>query len=286
MKTMTQKDLHIAIKNGATEEELIARYGVINVEELYKMIGRICVNQRNLDAFKKAIRQNEKKARKCSGNDGEAGPKETMYGETDVDSSKVSEEVPQENILETTEDIPTLAELLEAEEFFSKNCIALEQEHQNLITARRKDIEELAAVKKTLEELKRLLVVNKEKMTSILEDYNSKLAQMAKYSTEIAACKEMLNDTRMQIEEMQKVKILVYSEGAIECENGDLEEPDANEVATMVSSLILLAEAEELTIKQIKTVAKLVLMVKKLDKKFELEFDSDLVQKLYEAVIS
>ena len=96
----------------------------------------------------------------------------------------------------------------------------------------------------------------------------------------------MLADTRAQIEEAQKLKISVFSDGTIECENGELESPWAAEVSQLYSTLILLAAAEELTIKQIKTVAKLVLMVKKIDKKYELEFDSDLVQKLYEAAIA
>lgn len=44
-------------------------------------------------------------------------------------------------------------------------------------------------------------------------------------------------------------------------------------------------EAKEMTIKEIKTVAKLFLIAKAMNnKKFEFEFDSERVQKFYEAV--
>lgn len=96
----------------------------------------------------------------------------------------------------------------------------------------------------------------------------------------------MLADTRAQLEEAKKLKISVFSDGTIECENGELQYPSEAEVSQVFSTIILLAAAEELTVKQIKTVAKLVLTVKKIDKKYELEFDSDSVQKFYEAAIA
>lgn len=181
---------------------------------------------------------------------------------------------------------PSLNELLEAEKFLSDNCVSLEKEHNALINARREDVKTLALIKRTLEELKRLLQVNQSKLTTVLEDYNSKAEQMLRVSSEISACKEMLADTRAQIEEAKKLKVSVFSDGTIECENGELESPCEAEVSQLFSTLILLAAAEELTIKQVKTVAKLVSVVKKIDQKYELEFDSDLVQKLYEAAIA
>ena len=131
-----------------------------------------------------------------------------------------------------------------------------------------------------------LLQANQNRLTTVLENYNSKAEQMLRVSSEISACKEMLADTRAQIEEAQKLKVSVFSGGTIECENGELEYPSEAEISQLFPTLILLAAAEELTIKQIKTVAKLVLIVKRIDQKYELEFDSDLVQKLYEAAIA
>lgn len=282
MKKMSSKDLHVALKNQATEEELMERYGVDSSEELYEVMSKVTPG--NFEYFKKEIKKNQKNrsrkdAKKEMALDNQKEDENSTVGKNMVDYTAVEEST-------NDEPKPSLNELLEAEKFLSDNCVSLEKEHNALINARREDVKTLAEIKRTLEELKRLLQVNQSKLTTVLENYNSKAEQMLRVSSEISACKEMLADTRAQIEEAKKLKISVFSDGTIECENGELESPCEAEVSQLFSTLILLAAAEELTIKQIKTVAKLVLMVKKIDKKYELEFDSDLVQKLYEAAIA
>ena len=300
MKKMSSKDLHVALKNQATEEELMERYGVDSSEELYEVMSKVAPG--NFEYFKKEIKKNQKnrlrkdaKKEMALDNHKEDEQIELTNFETLTDqSSEVENGKVGKNMVDYTavekptndEPKPSLNELLEAEKFLSDNCVSLEKEHNALINARREDVKTLAEIKRTLEELKRLLQVNQSKLTTVLENYNSKAEQMLRVSSEISACKEMLADTRAQIEEAKKLKISVFSDGTIECENGELESPCEAEVSQLFSTLILLAAAEELTIKQIKTVAKLVLMVKKIDKKYELEFDSDLVQKLYEAAIA
>ncbi|MFR2450137.1 MAG: hypothetical protein ACLS9A_01880 [Clostridia bacterium] len=44
MKKMTSKDLHVALKNQATEEELMERYGVDSSEELYEVMSKVAGN--------------------------------------------------------------------------------------------------------------------------------------------------------------------------------------------------------------------------------------------------
>lgn len=300
MKKMTSKDLHVALKNQATEEELMERYGVDSSEELYEVMSKVAPG--NFEYFKKEIKKNQKnrlrkdeKKKMALDNQKEDEQIELTNFETLTDqSSEVENGKVGKNMVDYTavekptndEPKPSLNELLEAEKFLSDNCVSLEKEHNALINARREDVKTLALIKRTLEELKRLLQVNQSKLTTVLEDYNSKAEQMLRVSSEISACKEMLADTRAQIEEAKKLKVSVFSDGTIECENGELESPCEAEVSQLFSTLILLDAAEELTIKQVKTVAKLVSVVKKIDQKYELEFDSDLVQKLYEAAIA
>ena len=300
MKKMTSKDLHVALKNQATEEELMERYGVDSSEEFYEVMSKVAPG--NFEYFKKEIKKNQKnrlrkdeKKKMALDNQKEDEQIELTNFETLTDqSSEVENGKVGKNMVDYTavekptndEPKPSLNELLEAEKFLSDNCVSLEKEHNALINARREDVKTLALIKRTLEELKRLLQVNQSKLTTVLEDYNSKAEQMLRVSSEISACKEMLADTRAQIEEAKKLKVSVFSDGTIECENGELESPCEAEVSQLFSTLILLAAAEELTIKQVKTVAKLVSVVKKIDQKYELEFDSDLVQKLYEAAIA
>ena len=223
---------------------------------------------------------------------------ENIYEQTELQSSETlpafsssseSITIGEESTTEeqdSTEGKQSLQELLDAEKFLSDNCIALENEHNALLTARKKDVQTLSEIQSVLEELQRLLKANQSRMNTVLADYNSKAEQMIKTSSEIKACKEMLADTRAQIEEAKKLKISVFADGIIECDNGKLEYPAETEVQQLISILVLLKEAEELTVRQIKTAAYLILVVKGIDQKYELEFDNDLVKKLYEAAIA
>lgn len=311
MKKMTSKDLHIAVKNQATEAELMVRYGIDSAEELYDVMSRVAPG--NLEYFKKEIKKNQKnRSRKEDKKEGEiievqannAQNKvideltENIYEQTELQSSETlpafsssseSITIGEESTTEeqdSTEGKQSLQELLDAEKFLSDNCIALENEHNALLTARKKDVQTLSEIQSVLEELQRLLKANQSRMNTVLADYNSKAEQMIKTSSEIKACKEMLADTRAQIEEAKKLKISVFADGIIECDNGKLEYPAETEVQQLISILVLLKEAEELTVRQIKTAAYLILVVKGIDQKYELEFDNDLVKKLYEAAIA
>ena len=311
MKKMTAKDLHIAVKNKATEAGLMVRYGIDSAEELYDVMSRVAPG--NLEYFKKEIKKNQKnRARKEDKKEGESIEvqannaqnkmidelTENIYEQTELQSSETlpafsssseSITIGEESTTEeqdSTEGKQSLQELLDAEKFLSDNCIALENEHNALLTARKKDVQTLSEIQSVLEELQRLLKANQSRMNTVLADYNSKAEQMIKTSSGIKACKEMLADTRAQIEEAKKLKISVFADGIIECDNGKLEYPAETEVQQLISILVLLKEAEELTVRQIKTAAYLILVVKGIDQKYELEFDNDLVKKLYEAAIA
>lgn len=58
MKKMSSKDLHVALKNQATEEELMERYGVDSSEELYEVMSKVTPG--NFEYFKKEIKKNQK----------------------------------------------------------------------------------------------------------------------------------------------------------------------------------------------------------------------------------
>ena len=234
MKKMSSKDLHVALKNQATEEELMERYGVDSSEELYEVMSKVTPG--NFEYFKKEIKKNQKNrlrkdAKKEMALDNQkedeqsevtAESQESLYEqieltnfETLTDQSSEDENgTVGKNMVDDTamekptndEPKPSLNELLEAEKFLSDNCVSLEKEHNALINARREDVKTLVNIKRTLEELKRLLQANQNRLTTVLENYNSKAEQMLRVSSEISACKEMLADTRAQIEEAQKLR--------------------------------------------------------------------------------
>lgn len=70
MKKMSSKDLHVALKNQATEEELMERYGVDSSEELYEVMSKVTPG--NFEYFKKEIKKEPKEpvTQRCKKGDG------------------------------------------------------------------------------------------------------------------------------------------------------------------------------------------------------------------------
>lgn len=58
MKKMTSKDLHVALKNQATEEELMERYGVDSSEELYEVMSKVAPG--NFEYFKRRLKRTKR----------------------------------------------------------------------------------------------------------------------------------------------------------------------------------------------------------------------------------
>lgn len=290
---ITVKGLHIDIKRGATVQLLMEKYGIGTPEELFEIIRRVTPG--NADKFERLIKANQKKSAKKSSQKLQTHVVEETPGEVEraENTTQLEEDAPpiEEEVVpiarlttERNEKTMSLQQLLDDQQTLSDWCVRLELEHKEMAQRRLQIVKELAKVKNVLTELQRLLKANETKVEDFLSEYNDLAIHMAQTSTEISSCKEVLEEVRQQIEEAQKVKILVYSEGVIESEDGEIPIPAESDVAELMTTLVQRPEAEELTIKEIKTVAKVILIVKVMDQKFELEFDSERVQKFYEAV--
>lgn len=98
MKKMTSKDLHVALKNQATEEDLMERYGVDSSEELYEVMSKVTPG--NFEYFKKEIKKNQKnqKNRLCKD-----AKKEMALDNQEEDEQSEVTEVSQESLYEQIE---------------------------------------------------------------------------------------------------------------------------------------------------------------------------------------
>lgn len=95
MKKMTSKDLHVALKNQATEEDLMERYGVDSSEELYEVMSKVTPG--NFEYFKKEIKKNQKnRLRKDT-------KKEMALDNQEEDEQSEVTEVSQESLYEQIE---------------------------------------------------------------------------------------------------------------------------------------------------------------------------------------
>lgn len=125
-------------------------------------------------------------------------------------------------------------------------------------------------------------------VTNLYDQYLKCADEMDALNKERRACKELLEDTRRQIVDLKKITILVYQNGRIEVENAEIPCISDEEIISELGKLICMPEAGEITINELKIVARLQKMVRFYednDNAFELVFDSDKVQSFWETVV-
>lgn len=308
------KALHVLIKRGCTSSELMEKFGLSDEKQLFERIHQISPVGA-LD-FISQIRKNNKSARRRERKEAnklvevqqdlpkvENSTEEvtaTVFEETSSDviqevqpvednsSNKEIQPIEDNSSIQNTS-ISHLEELQEKETLLSQDIISDEEAHKEMVARRREINLSFKKVKNALSELQRLLKLNEEKTSALIEEYNDLSTKMRTKSSDIKAKKAILADIREQIANLKKCVVYVFADGNIEVENASISDvdDDEDEVAERLLTLVQYAEAEELTIKDLKTIAKLELMVAELIAdgiNYELFFDSETVQKFYETV--
>jgi chromosome segregation ATPase len=320
------KALHVLIKRGCTSSELMEKFGLSDEKQLFERIHQISPVGA-LD-FISQIRKNNKSARRRERKEAnklvevqqdlpkvENSTEEvtaTVFEETSSDviqevqpvednssskeiqpvednsSNKEIQPIEDNSSIQNTS-ISHLEELQEKETLLSQDIISDEEAHKEMVARRREINLSFKKVKNALSELQRLLKLNEEKTSALIEEYNDLSTKMRTKSSDIKAKKAILADIREQIDNLKKCVVYVFADGNIEVENASISDvdDDEDEVAERLLTLVQYAEAEELTIKDLKTIAKLELMVAELIAdgiNYELFFDSETVQKFYETV--
>lgn len=190
---------------------------------------------------------------------------------------------------ESTSNIPTLEQLLAQEMELSSIICGIEGEHKNLVAERRVLISKLENAQKALKELRRLLNMQEENITQVYGKFMECASKMEKLNEEKKSYTKQLDVIRKQIDNLRKVTIFVYENASFEVEKIPIEPITDSEVASQSMKLFALPEAEELTAKEIKNIAKLQVVAEMIEAngyKTELVFDSERVQKFWETVVA
>lgn len=291
---MTTKDIHIAIKTGKGTQYMMERYGFLDHEALYKairgltpsgakgFINSLEKNQKRIDKKKQSYNAAETQSIQvhsvCTNNEQsvfEGDSEESLNVQLSDDEKAAGAEV-------------NLEQLEADEKELSATLCRLEGEHKGKMVQRRECLKRLEKSKKALLELQRLLFEQEKNVTLTFEEYNRLAAEMNVINEECNSYRELLDDVRQQIADLKKVNILFYSNGDIEVVNAEIPTIPELAVAEEFSNLISLPEAEEFTIKVLKAIAKLKLMVKAYEESncaFELVFDNLKVQSFYEKIV-
>lgn len=310
VKVLHSRDVYFALKEhgGKAIQHLMKKFDFATEDSLFEAIKKVSPSEadtliRDLKSKAKKDPKNKKPKNKSKvQNDYEI--KEKLNQPNNLVSEGNCAEIVQE-LASETENIeecalqkgeehskeesktPDKATLKEQEEQISEELRALEVQYQQERTNKDGIRKEAAQAQRAADELARLLKVQRANVSEIVERYNACGTRMEELVREMKPRKELLEELRTQIYELDKVTILVYQNGAIEVENGEVPLVSDKEITETLIMLVSMPKVGKITIDELKAIAKLLKMVKVYETNgtpFELEFDSAEVQRLWETV--
>ena len=200
-----------------------------------------------------------------------------------------------------TPEIPISSEIItDSEEKTSQSCIEVLEDKEKLLSDLlcKKESERVELLSKR-NELKKIFIEQRsilftligrlEESQTIVNDCYQKWLKTSSdidnIGTEISEAHKTLENIREEIQELKKVSIFIYENGEIDIDNTDISLlTDSAEEAQLFDKLLHNELVESLTIKQIRQLSRVIIIVKSiLDSglKYEITFESSSLEKVY-----
>lgn len=288
IKPMTSKDLHIACKRADGISYLMNRFSIETEEELFAVIRRVVAA--HSDWFIKKLQKCRAKAKDNFSVETDSQICDVDWEVVAEDDGEISEPDPEHDELEEAKDVKRkevqmkLNDLLKEEEELSTSLRFLEGVHKEMVAKRRSIVSDLEAEKAVLIRLQSELSEHENAVMALYTEYKACAEKMQDINGDMRAHTELLKELRDEIAELQKITVFVYDTGIIEVENAEVPLIPEERIREEVDRIISLPEAEEVTIRNVKIVARLKAMLAELQSdNVEIIFDSEKVQALYSA---
>ena len=262
---MKTKTVMVGIKNGMTLDDFCQKYQCSSeaFEERMKQIyGH---NKKQLKHCFTQIVANEKKARK----EAETDETEEVAEVTEVSETTEEDQVPVS--MSRSEELKYLAEL---EKQQVQSVVAKESEHKELAAEHRSYKTSLRELRDKIDKMMVEFQHYHQEFEEILSKNAVVEARMNEISAEWNTERTALADTRSRIEELSVVTLSVYNSGEISQIDGpEIELDDAGWDSTR-EVLLTEDECQELRLKDITTLAKLLMIAEHSDHKIEAMCDN------------
>ena len=252
---------HFCVKYDCTEQEFERRLKQLyskNEKDRKKKLAALRANDERL--AKRAVKARES----TSKND------ESDYSEDLSTTDEVAAEEAEETI---TVETATLEQLKAMEVELSDKLMLMETEHKEKARLHRDCIGISRELKKELEDMKVQLHGIRKKYEEVTAQDNDLIARMNEISAEHYNKSAEIQRVRERIKELSKVVVFVYADGSITAENLDVNLDDTGS-DELYRSLFEKDECGELRAKEIKTLARIVMISKHLPENTEVVFDN------------
>ena len=301
-KTLTPKEIKIAIKRGETISELQERFGLISEQEVLDIIGKTFKN--GTTAIINQLKRNEKLQKRGHASLGKNQSMELSEQDKLENISGVEEEFLTDNLMEnvdaaaTAVETETTFEQLQAyEKEYSRLLLELEQKHKACVQNRRQIVERLQTVNAKCSELLKEVERMETELGKLKSSYDDVTLEMLDYTSDISATKKLLSDLRKQIAEAQKISIFVYKNGDVELEqvsSGEKVEKSLKELIgefhqdeMEFTKLVGQPMAEEMTVTQLRIIINVQTMARSFEEQgisHKFIFEDEKLQRFYDSI--
>ena len=235
----------------------------------------------------KRLKNNEKSQKKFSSSKGSRHT--PVCNEASVTTLPTTESSAEKETVEATNNISYLDMLKEKEHELSSVICLEEAEHVQLISKRASLKSQFQKQRAQLLDLTRTIEALRNDFESTFSEWKELGSDMHSLTESISKKKVSLEAIRDEIISLQKISIFAYANGEIEFENvGNFDTTtDSSSEAALFNKLIQNNVVESLTIKNIRQLAKLILIVEKLNAEhlsFELTFEDSTVQEVFNSI--
>ena len=265
LKDITGKKFEIELKHGATLEDFLEEYDCTREEFIAYLEKNFREKAKN--SMLRYMNKNSKKPKQFSGKSSKSTSKGNIVIKHIEEKPTIKKEKTTNNCAENQIE-PTLEELKEKERYISS-----EVHKQNEFC------KELELMKKgfldNLEETNKTLLETRKRIGKIQKDIKNTSGQIDEVKKEI----------KQKIKTLQKVSLFVYMNGDIEAENFDIPEKEQTGCDKYFDDLLKNEVVEELSIKQIRQLAKLLVLLELLKEKeliWDITFESKVQQDVFE----
>lgn len=301
-KAISAKTVKMKLKNHWTVSDFLENYG-ISEDEFMELLRDLFHG--NIGEIKRDLKQNEvlKKSAKKKDNT-ETNEPEAKIEAAEIQGAEAVETQEEKNsdknekadieegaevkmVQEQEKRLKLLTEEQEKAATLQQNIIALEVNHDELISRKRViQTQELPKLKAVLEDYKNKILETQVQVISLNDELNEIVGKVSEANETLAQKRAMLQALEEEIQALSTVDIFVYASGDIEisaCTEIKIPEDSAVDWIGVASSNTSLCK--EMTIGQIQSVAKVIEIVKEL-KSWQTVFENDACQKLFDSLMA
>lgn len=283
LSTLKARGLRDAIKNGKTVEDICGKYQC-TPNELFERIGRIYVHDdKKVKEMINRLETNGSGRKRKSTMHAVEETEEIIELDSDSDKNPSAAAKSADEVVADAVDGLERLRLIEARQ--SREVMDLESQHKSLRGQHIGCLRQLRDISDAIEQIRADFKQKCDEFDKIAVECNEFGRQMNDISARRREKLVALEETRQKIEELSRLTIFVYDDGDIVISDNQVVIPDDAESKNLFDELCEKTECEELKLREIRTLAKMIIIARSSSLDVEIVCDNETLEKTYSSLM-